>query len=41
MHHNLLLFAHLLLYVTGVLLYGFLARELPVQVPQVIDEIAI
>src|SRR3954471_7270433 len=26
--HDLLLFAHLLLYVTGVLLYGFLAREL-------------
>jgi signal transduction histidine kinase len=26
--HDLLLFAHLLLYVTGTLLYGFLAREL-------------
>lgn len=28
MHQNLLLFAHLLIFVTGTLLYGFLAREL-------------
>ena len=28
MHQDLLLFAHLLLFVTGTLLYGFLAREL-------------